>query len=170
MYPDLNQIEQSDDKPPSGLVGIGFAVPSDSADDAKRRAKLRARLLHFRAGGGEAGDSANHLTGTRVEGYARDAAPEPKSLGANDRFAYCLSGRDHRAGFCAGRADVATAKAKPAAAINLIIVFLPFFDLSTGKNTDGQPVRRPRPAGARPRQDRDALPALSIQRTNTTIA
>jgi hypothetical protein len=34
-------------------------------------------------------------------------------------------------------ADVATAKAKPAAAINLIIVFLPFFDLSTGKNTDG---------------------------------
>jgi FtsZ-binding cell division protein ZapB len=37
MYPDLNQIEQSDDKPPSGLVGIGFAVPSDSADDAKRR-------------------------------------------------------------------------------------------------------------------------------------
>jgi hypothetical protein len=37
MYPDLNQIEQSDDKPPSGLVGISFAVPSDSADDAKRR-------------------------------------------------------------------------------------------------------------------------------------
>ena len=42
MYPDLNQIEQSDDKPPSDLVGIGFAVLSDSADvdsadDAKRR-------------------------------------------------------------------------------------------------------------------------------------
>ena len=37
MYPDPNQIEQSDDKPPSGLVGISFAVPSDSADDAKRR-------------------------------------------------------------------------------------------------------------------------------------
>ena len=37
MYPNLNQIEQSDDKPPSGLVEIGFAVPSDSADDAKRR-------------------------------------------------------------------------------------------------------------------------------------
>ena len=36
MYPDLNQIEQSDDKPLS-LVGISFAVPSDSADDAKRR-------------------------------------------------------------------------------------------------------------------------------------
>jgi FtsZ-binding cell division protein ZapB len=36
MYPDLNQIEQSDAKPPSGLVGIGFAVPLDSADDAKR--------------------------------------------------------------------------------------------------------------------------------------
>jgi hypothetical protein len=37
MYPDLNQIEQSDDEQPSGLVGIGFAVASDSADNAKRR-------------------------------------------------------------------------------------------------------------------------------------
>src|SRR4029077_5173188 len=37
MYPDLNQIEQSDDKQPGGLVGIGFAVASDSADNAKRR-------------------------------------------------------------------------------------------------------------------------------------
>jgi hypothetical protein len=28
-----------------------------------------------------------------------------------------------------------------------------------------QPVRKPRPAGARLRQDRDALPALTMQRT-----
>ena len=35
MYPD--QIEQSGDKPSSGLMGINFAVPSDSADAAKRR-------------------------------------------------------------------------------------------------------------------------------------
>jgi FtsZ-binding cell division protein ZapB len=37
MYPDLNKIEQSHDKPPSGSIGIGTAGPSDSADDAKRR-------------------------------------------------------------------------------------------------------------------------------------
>ena len=29
MYPDLSKIEQSDDRPPSGSIGIGFALPSD---------------------------------------------------------------------------------------------------------------------------------------------
>jgi hypothetical protein len=37
MYPDLNKIEQSHDKAPSGSIGISFAVPSDFSDDAKRR-------------------------------------------------------------------------------------------------------------------------------------
>ena len=37
MYPDLNKIEPSHDEPPSGSIEIGFAAPSDSADDVKRR-------------------------------------------------------------------------------------------------------------------------------------
>ena len=48
MYPDLSKIEQSDDRPPSGSIGIGFALPSDSDDDAKRRL-LEANIDSVRA-------------------------------------------------------------------------------------------------------------------------